>query len=186
MAFSSAALPFDLSVWLAAEHLALPVSDALVGVAAVGGVSAGTINSGIDMAEQDRRQLQNALPDWLSPDIKGSHHMNFEPAIYFSAFRKYGLWSPTSPHNHRIVNRTWGLMQEYARSNGAEEGKVPAYDPQFQYRDGVIVPHFLIAFIVSLLIKVNLTLMAYIPPVSSAYSPHICGFKLTNASESSF
>jgi len=160
--FCPPALPFDLAVYLAAEHLSLPVEDALVGVAAVGGVSAGTILSGIDMAEQDRTQLQSSAPDWLSP-IKGIHHLNFQPAIYFSAFNKYGLWSPTSPHNHRIVNRTWGLLQEF-KKKGQNDG--PSYSPTFQYRDGVIVPYFLVAFIVSVVIKINMTLMAYIPPVS--------------------
>lgn len=114
------------------------------------------------MAEQDRTQLENTRPDWLAP-VKGSHHMKFQPAIYFPAFKRYGLWSPTSPHNHRIVNRTWGLLQEF---NDGKQEKLPTYSKTFQYRDGVIVPHLLIAFIVSLIVKFNLTLMAWIPPVS--------------------
>ncbi|KAN0062664.1 hypothetical protein ACQY0O_004854 [Thecaphora frezii] len=138
-------LPFDLSTYLAAQvakKLGGPGSEVLTadcGFIVKGGASSGTINSAIDM-HLEPTQLSACKPDWLSP-VVGKHTSTHYLSHYFPHFGKYGAITPFTPHNHRIVNRTWGLLQH----THAEE----AYGKSFQYQDGAIVPARPIAWIAS-------------------------------------
>ncbi|EPQ26716.1 uncharacterized protein PFL1_05695 [Pseudozyma flocculosa PF-1] len=141
-------LPFDLSTYLAVQHakkLGGPASEVLTadcGIVVKGGVSSGTISSAIDM-HHDPAQLSACKPDWLSP-VVGSHTSTHYLSHYFAHFNKYGAITPFTPHNHRIVNRSWGLLQQAH----ADE----AYGKTFQYQDGAIVPARPIAWFASFMV----------------------------------
>lgn len=152
-------LPFDLTTYLAAKHAKatagggdVEVLTADCGVLMKGAVSTGTISSAIDMAEVDSTQLQCTKPDWLSP-VQGSHKVSWYASRFFPQFGRYGAFTPFTTHNHRIVNRTWGLLEQ---SNAKER-----FGKKFQYQDGMILPARAIAWIASIVVTLNMTLLNF-------------------------
>ncbi|PWN93742.1 hypothetical protein FA10DRAFT_264349 [Acaromyces ingoldii] len=128
-------LPFDLATYLAVQQLkktGAQVGRVDTAFVAKGSLSGGTILSACDMAEVDRDQLLDVRPDWLSP-LKGAYEpIRFGAAMWMPQFRRYGIHTPFTPHNHRIVNLSHGLLEQ----SKSEE----AYGPKFSYRDAFVVP----------------------------------------------
>ncbi|PWN49883.1 hypothetical protein IE53DRAFT_411308 [Violaceomyces palustris] len=156
-------LPFDVTTFLAAQHAkqsagpGSEIESVSVAVVAKGGISSGTISSAIDM-HLDKSQLSPGKPDWLSP-VSGRHTSDWYGSKYFPQFKKYGAFSPFTPHNHRIVNRTWGLLEQH-------ESKL-RYGKHFQYDDGIIMPFRPLALLVSLFTRIFGWLIANVALVSS-------------------
>lgn len=156
-------LPFDLSTYLVAQHLrsqgAKVVEDVRIGMKIGGGVSTGTIMSACDMAELDPAQLQGVKPYQFSP-IQGKGSNSWQGAIALPQFgNSWGAYTPFSPHNHRVVNRSWGLLET------ADDPSIKklAYGRNFAYRDGVAVPFRLMAWVVSSLVAFNMALLTLAP-----------------------
>ncbi|CEH11685.1 Uncharacterized membrane protein [Ceraceosorus bombacis] len=130
-------LPLDLSAYFAAQHLKKSqgvshVDTTRTAVRLDGGFSTGTILSAVDAAEIDGGQLQFEQPDQLSP-VKGTHIMPFDVALRLPQFgpNVYGSWFPLTPHNHRVINQTWGLLQVHSQAE--------AYGQDFAYHEASLL-----------------------------------------------
>lgn len=101
--------------------------------------------------------------------VKGTHIMPFDLALPLPQFgtNAYGAWFPLTPHNHRIVNQTWGLLQTHAPSS-------EAYGQDFAYHEGSVlfppkrVPwplSYLLTSFLSLFFLANIKALIHLAPV---------------------
>ncbi|WFD34895.1 hypothetical protein MCUN1_001740 [Malassezia cuniculi] len=125
-------LPFDLTTYLAAQEIrnAYPdatVSQAICAYKMKGGISGGTIASAVSM-RTDPDQMLVVKPYWFSPVTGSAPNQN--SIIKMPQVGKYGISSPFTPHNTRIVYRTWGLLESGDPKR--------AYGPSFVYNEGLI------------------------------------------------
>lgn len=153
-------LPFDLTTYLANEEIRridpnATISKTLLAYKVKGGVSGGTIASALSMRE-DADQKNLTKPYWLSP-VTGSSKYAVGP-VMMPQVNKYGIPSPFTPHNTRIVYRTWGLLHELDPSR--------SYGPTFTYEEGVTMPNLIYAYIVNALISVFLWILFNVDIVS--------------------
>lgn len=133
-------LPFDITTYLASEEIkrADPngtIADAVCAYKMKGGLSGGTLASAITMRE-DPDQMRRAKPYWLSP-VQGS---SSPPAgiVALPQSGATGVASPFTPHNTRIVYRTWGLLQSDPKRS---------YGPTFTYNEGLVAPNSIVAYV---------------------------------------
>lgn len=187
--FFYVAVPFDLTTFLSvqeAKRLSKPkavgVKDVYCSLRLSGGMSKGTLLSGVEMTRaglpltQVPRAKEETLPDsrWemkplygdvLSPvtPTAGEHPIPrtlVTPAPGFGTDKVMSLFA-FSPHNHRIVNRTWGLLQSHKQTLV----NAYAYGDHFQYHDGPVFPFRLVAAIFTLITLVAPYFLAFFPPL---------------------
>lgn len=144
-------LPFDLATFLAVEEVKKvagvesAVSKVLVGYRLRASVSGGTVYSGLVACEEDPTSLRNDRPYWFSP-VKGTQVRAGTMPRFMPQFGKYGTEIMLSAHNTRIVNRTWGLL---------EESHVPIrYGPNFQYEEGLVSSSYIFALFMTVFLHV--------------------------------
>ena len=136
-------LPFDLGVYLAVQEVKkvagpeAQVELALCGYDVKVTVSGGTIAS-IVAARILPGQLGYTRPYWFSP-VQGVHEQTKAQARYLPQFNKWGSYSFFTRHNARVVNRSWGLLEESAGTRG--------YGHTFEYLEGLVMPSRLMAII---------------------------------------
>ena len=151
-------LPFDLATFLAVEEVKKvagvesAVSKVLLGFRLRASVSGGTVQSGLIACDEDPTSLRNNRPYWFSP-VKGTQERASTMPRYMPQFGKYGTEIMLSPHNTRIVNRTWGLL---------EESHVPIrYGPNFRYEEGLVVPSYILALFLTMFVHVFAFIMEH-------------------------
>lgn len=160
-------LPFDLTTYLANEEIRradpnATIAKTLLAYKVKGGVSGGTIASAISMREEaDQGALTK--PYWLSP-VTGSSKYAVGP-IKMPQENKYGIPSPFTPHNARIVYRTWGLLYELDPSR--------SYGPTFTYEEGVTMPNLIYAYIINAVMSVFMWLLINVGIVAHLVSKAI-------------
>lgn len=138
-------LPFDLTTYLSVLEVKkaagqdTQVASALCGANIKGSASGGTIASLVSMRD-DPQQLEFVRPYWFSP-ITGVQQAKVVYSRYLPQFKKYGAYTPFTPHNTRIVMRSWGLFQEKTGAAG--------YGRSFQYVEGFVVPSMIFAYVLS-------------------------------------
>lgn len=174
-------MPFDLTTFLAAQRV--QDASARAGVADVwcsssfaGGISKGTLLSAVDMVAPSlaptvvprsgaptpvsRWEMRLLCGDILSPAVPsaGEHPIPASLVMPAPGFGDGCVMSifPFTPHNHRIVNRTWGLLQSLPKY---------AYGDRFQYHDGPLMPFRWAAALFSLFTLAVPWLMAFFPPI---------------------
>ncbi len=160
-------LPFDLSTYLAIQQLksqapAAKVTNIWCSFHGVAGLSKGTLMSAVDMASEPgvKWQMKSVRPDAFSP-IDGKHKIPWTP-MKAPGFGGYMAFTPFSPHNHRVVNRTYGLLQTEAKSDKDKYGTL------FQFHDGAAAGRYWLgAMITSLITKFISLMLIYFPPVSA-------------------
>lgn len=126
-------LPFDLSTYLAVQEVKkvlgadAEVAKVLVGYHIEGSMSGGTLASGVAMADHPFAQ-RYAEPYWLSP-VRGTHEAHAYKWRDLPQFGQVGSFTAFTPHNTRVVYRSWGLLQEaqtaqqYGRDFAYEEAE---------------------------------------------------------------
>ncbi|TKY88759.1 hypothetical protein EX895_002390 [Sporisorium graminicola] len=138
-------LPFDLTTFLAAQkakQLTGGKSDIKLVECAYsleGGFSAGTLASGLSMADEPE-QMHHTRGDWLSPIAKPGA-LTFNTVRWFEHRQSWGAQNTFTVHNTRIINRSWGLLQHH--------NSPQAYGQAFLYREGALVPFKLVGIIVA-------------------------------------
>ncbi|UZJ56291.1 hypothetical protein CBS101457_005611 [Exobasidium rhododendri] len=156
-------LPFDLATYLSVQHLKSQqkkgdeVGSVEVSCKIIAGFSSGTISSALDMMDIDKTQMQSVRPDWLSP-IQGINKaiQGFSP-FYSAPYRGYAIFTPFTIHNTRLVNQTHGILEK--------AGSPDRYGRSFVYKDGVVVGHALVAWIVTIILRVSLLLQIHFSPL---------------------
>ncbi|WFD41066.1 uncharacterized protein MJAP1_004059 [Malassezia japonica] len=129
-------MPFDLSTYFAVQEVkkimgpAADVDHVVCGYLVKGTMSGGTLASAVSMRDHPDALKYNK-PYLFSP-VQGS----LVPKVAFSRwlpqFNKYGSFSLFTPHNTRVVSRTWGLL---------EEARLPVrYGSTFRYLEGFVAP----------------------------------------------
>ncbi|SPO29086.1 uncharacterized protein UTRI_06035 [Ustilago trichophora] len=145
-------LPFDLTTFLAVQKVKQLQVDPNVQVdlaecafylpydpASGLPISAGTLASAISLSSE-KQQLSTARGDWLSP-ISIPDPLTFKAVHWFPQCQKWGAHAPFSIHNIRLVNRTWGLLQQTRSPQ--------AYGSSFSYKEGWIVPNKFIGILIA-------------------------------------
>lgn len=145
-------LPFDLTTFLAVQKVKQLQSNRNVQVdraecafylpsdpASGFPISAGTLASAISMSSE-KQQLSSVRGDWLSP-IPVPDSLNFQAVHWFPQCQKWGAHTAFSIHNTRLVNRTWGLLQQVQSPQ--------AYGKSFSYKEGLIVPNKLVGVLIA-------------------------------------
>ncbi|WFD32658.1 hypothetical protein MSPP1_003707 [Malassezia sp. CBS 17886] len=143
MGFGSA--PFDLSTYLAVQQVkrtagpSAEIDYALCGFIVQGRASGGTVASIVDQRKYPD-MVRFTQPYFLSP-IKGQQVAKVVRSIDLPQWGKKGAFTLFSPHNTRIVSRTWGLLQE--------AGAPQQYGAAFRYLEGMACPSSIVAVILS-------------------------------------
>ena len=162
-------MPFDLGAYLAVQHLkshtpAAKITNVSTSFTGIASVSKGTLMSAVDMASGPNKwQMKSIEADAFSP-IDAKHKMPWGPTpMRAPGFGGYMAFTPFSPHNHRIVNRTFGLLQ----AEGSQKEKLGEL---FQYADGMVVGSgdWIGALFITVFVKMFSTMLIYFPPARSA------------------
>lgn len=132
-------LPFDLSAYFAAQEVkkvdgpSADIGQVLLGYQVQAGLSGGTLHSAVTIS-RDPEALRYGRPYWLSP-TEGTQRTRALQPRYLPQFGKYGTVSLITPHNTRVVNRSWGLF---------EEARVPVrYGAAFAYLEGSVASSYI-------------------------------------------
>ena len=156
-------LPFDLSTYFAVQEVKRslgPTADVdrvECGFVAQGSFSGGSFASMAAM-RKDPELLQYKHPYFLSP-VQGTLEPKAFLTRYMPQFRKSGAFTLLSPHNMRVVNRSWGLL---------EEAKLPArYGPTFRYFDAFVAPLYVLAVLVSLVFSALMWVLLHVPRIDT-------------------
>lgn len=143
-------LPFDLTSYLAAQELkktsgpGVDVASVLCGYLVKGSVSGGTVAS---LAYMGNHPYAIKFSDlyWMSP-LKGTAEPKIVSSRFLPQFGKYGSYSLFTPHNTRVVYRSWGLMEE---AHSAQR-----YGSTFRYLEGFVLPSHIAAVIATTVFQV--------------------------------
>ncbi|KAI3624214.1 hypothetical protein GLX27_002989 [Malassezia furfur] len=142
-------LPFDLGTYFAVKEVKKVLGDeadvdhVLLGYKIKGGMSGGTLASMINMRNDPDALLYNK-PYWFSP-IQGTQQLKPYMTRFLPQFNTYGAFGLFAAHNTRVVNRTWGLL---------EDARAPSrYGSTFQYLEGVVAPSYFAAFLMATVMK---------------------------------
>ena len=136
-------LPFDLGTYLAVQEVKkaagpdAQVERALCGYNIKHTVSGGTIAT-IVGGRDHPEELGYTRPYWFSP-VQGAHGQTTAEARYLPQFNKWGSFSFFTPHNTRVVSRSWGLLEESAGTRG--------YGHTFQYLEALVTPNRVMAYV---------------------------------------
>lgn len=143
-------LPFDLSAYFAAQEIKkaqgpnADVDHVVVGYNVKGSVSGGTLASAVAMSE-DKDAPAYSRPYWFSP-VQGTQNTKVTKARHLPQFSKYGAFTLFTPHNTRVVNRSWGLQ---------EEARLPSrYGSTFRYLEGFVCPSRFAAIVTSTVMQI--------------------------------
>ncbi|KDN38385.1 hypothetical protein K437DRAFT_281040 [Tilletiaria anomala UBC 951] len=164
--------PSDMGTFLAVQHLksqapASRITDVTTAVRISSTIGKGTLMSGVDMVTQSKRenedttwQLKSVRPDEFSP-IDSKRPMPWGPVIKAPHGTRAGALAffPLACHNHRVVSRTWGLLETELKGNKE------AYGDAFQYAEGIVMPNATVAAIVTIFVKTFLLFQIWFPPV---------------------
>ncbi|PKI85527.1 hypothetical protein MVES1_000230 [Malassezia vespertilionis] len=138
-------LPFDLTTYLAIQQVkdtagdATEIDTALCGYKVMGSMSGGTAASFVAMTKYPDI-VNYKLPYLLSP-IQGAQRLHSYFARKLPQFGGWGGYSPFAPHNTRVVNRTWGLLQL--------AGATRQYGKNFSYVEGFKTPNRITSVLLS-------------------------------------
>lgn len=140
-------LPFDLGAYLAVQEVKkaagpeTPIGDVITGFNVKGTVSGGTIASVAGMRDVPE-QLQFTRSYWFSP-VEGKAQKENAQAHFLPQFKRWGAYSLLSPHNTRVIQRTWGIFDQAIGAAG--------YGGSFQYYEGMVSANVIVAWIVTYL-----------------------------------
>ncbi|WFD00176.1 hypothetical protein MYAM1_002923 [Malassezia yamatoensis] len=138
-------VPFDIGTYFAAQEIKkklgpdAEIDHVLVGYLVKGSVSGGTLASAVNMANEPE-VLKYTQPYWLSP-VQGTQKLQSYFTRYLPQFDKYGSYTLFTPHNTRVVNRSWGLLEDARTSN--------RYGATFKYLEGFVAPNRVAAIVIS-------------------------------------
>ncbi|WFD32657.1 hypothetical protein MSPP1_003706 [Malassezia sp. CBS 17886] len=138
-------VPFDLSTYLAVQQVKrtagpnVNIDYALCGYLVKGRASGGTVATIVDQRKYPD-MVRFTQPYILSP-IKGQQVAKVVRSTNLPQWGKEGAFTLFTPHNTRIVNRTWGLLQE--------AGAPQQYGAAFRYLEGMVCPSSIVAVILS-------------------------------------
>ena len=157
-------LPFDLGTYFAVKEVKKVLGDeadvdhVLLGYKIKGGMSGGTLASLINMRNDPDALLYNR-PYWFSP-IQGVQQLTPYMARYLPQFNTYGAFGLFAAHNTRVVNRSWGLL---------EDARAPSrYGSTFRYLEGVVTPSYFRAFVMAAFMKIFAWLVLHVSVVGQA------------------
>ncbi|PKI85333.1 hypothetical protein MVES1_000231 [Malassezia vespertilionis] len=128
-------LPFDLSTYLAVQQVkqstgpSTSVKDVLLGYHVQGTVSGGTIASLVEMGNESPNLIKYTDLYMGSP-IVGTQKPEQYKSRKLPQFDGWGGYSLFAPHNTRVVNRSWGLLQV---ANAEQQ-----YGKNFTYLEGLV------------------------------------------------
>ena len=134
-------MPFDLGAYLAVQEVKkvagpkAQVELALCGYNIKHTVSGGTIAT-IVGGRDHPEELGYTRPYWFSP-VQGAHGQTVAQARYLPQFNKWGSFSFFTPHNTRVVNRSWGLLEE--------SGDPRHYGRSFEYQEALVTANRIMA-----------------------------------------
>ncbi|WFD44318.1 hypothetical protein MPSI1_002985 [Malassezia psittaci] len=150
-------LPFDLTTFLAVEEvkkvagLEAEIGTVLLGYSLKAGMSGGTLGSAVAIS-QGPEALRYTKPYWLSP-IQGEQRLRLTLPHFVPQFNAYGANAIITPHNTRVVNRTWGLL---------EQAKVPVrYGTSFRYNEARVNISYLQALLSTVFLNLFALLLEY-------------------------
>lgn len=150
-------LPFDLTTYFAVQEVKKKlgpdsnIDRVVCGYDIGGSVSGGTLAS---MVNKDPEALNFTRPYWLSP-VQGTMTTKIINALPLPQFRKKsGAFTFLTAHNLRVVNRSWGLLQDAQSPH--------RYGPTFQYLEGVTRPSKLAACIASSVVRLIVWLLLHV------------------------
>lgn len=154
-------LPFDISTYLAVKEVkkalggSADVGRVESGYAAQGSFSGGSFASLASMRTHPEL-FKYAQPYMLSP-VKGAAKSPWFFTRYMPQFGRSGAFTILSPHNTRVLNRTWGLL---------EEARLPErYGPTFSFLDVFVAPNYMVSFLVSVTCTVLAWVLVNVPHI---------------------
>ncbi|EGG11873.1 uncharacterized protein MELLADRAFT_101626 [Melampsora larici-populina 98AG31] len=157
-------VPSDLNTMIASQTLKklvgkdVGVGRVTSGVDARGGVSGGTLLSLLGTFDDGFKAFSKAMESYVLSPIKGIQKdtgdwIIREPSIVGGLF-------VMAPHNGAIVRYSWGLLE----SNNQIIPQELKYGPEFTYDEFMITPTTILAFILTLTLKV-LIILLFIPQI---------------------
>ncbi|KAF8870375.1 saccharopine dehydrogenase [Infundibulicybe gibba] len=158
-------IPSDICVFesvsrLRREHKRVDIGLSRTAIALKAFVSQGTLLSGLSLFEDVPRSiLWDCLEPYSLSPVQGKPPLR---ARLVSSLKHigggYGSFFLFGLVNRAIVNRSWGLLQEYGHQD-------LAYGPNFNYEEVLFSSSSLIAMIVSLISAAVAYMLLYLPPI---------------------
>ncbi|WFD03875.1 hypothetical protein MOBT1_002571 [Malassezia obtusa] len=151
-------LPFDLGTYFATQQVKkvlgpnADIDNVVVGYLVKGSVSGGTLASAVNMARTPEA-LKYSKPYWFSP-VQGTQTPKSYKTRYLPQFKKYGAYTLFTPHNTRVVNRTWGLLEDARTAN--------RYGATFRYLEGFVSPSKFAAIVTSTVMQILAWLLIHV------------------------
>lgn len=175
-------IPSDLMVYLSAQTLAkatqgaVSVAQSHTSYQLRGGISGGSLGTSLSaFKEVPLAKLRSAsVPFAISP-LKGAP----QPGLSFvytvpkvpGQKKKYGSQLILSPHNIAVVQRTWGLLQQYSskvteQATTAEDAmKLRPYGEHFTYGESNLAGGPISAALTSFAIAMGVVSLLFFPPL---------------------